>query len=72
MVCLTLENRIIRYNFLIGFDVSGTNVLIEDSNIFNGDDCVAGLYLNYRLNIFPLTSFHGQLITERKTLLYDV
>jgi len=24
-----------------GFDVSGTNVLIEDSNIFNGDDCVA-------------------------------
>jgi hypothetical protein len=25
-----------------GFDLSGENIVIENSHVFNGDDCVAG------------------------------
>jgi polygalacturonase len=25
-----------------GYDISGNNVLVEDSWVFNGDDCIAG------------------------------
>ncbi|GJJ09893.1 hypothetical protein Clacol_004117 [Clathrus columnatus] len=36
-----LKRVLAKFAFSDGFDISGTNFLLENSHIFNGDDCVA-------------------------------